>query len=172
MRNEAMHSAVLSAAVGICAIVAYQDVRTRRIPNALSLAMAAVGLVRIAFAQDTVAGGYTVAAGLVIFAVTFALFRCGVIGGGDAKLIPATALVVGYGEVLEFLFLMSLCGGALAAVTIAVDKLKSLLKRLRAPASLCSTAEIDHLGIPPEASTVPYGFAVAAAGVMTLIASR
>src|SRR5690242_13948468 len=64
MRNEAMHSAVLSAAVGICAIVAYQDVRTRRIPNALSLAMAAVGLVRIAFAQDTVAGGYTVAAGL------------------------------------------------------------------------------------------------------------
>ena len=143
-----------------------------RIPNALSLAMATVGLVHIAFAQDAVAGGYTVAAGAVIFAITFALFRCGVIGGGDAKLIPATALVVGYGEVLEFLFLMSLCGGALAVVTMAADKLKSPLKRLRGPASFCSTAEIDDLGVPSEASTVPYGFAVAAAGLMTLIASR
>jgi prepilin peptidase CpaA len=167
-----MHSAVLYVAVGICAIVAYQDVRTRRIPNALSLAMAAVGLARIALAQDVVAGSYTVAAGAMIFAVAFTLFRCGVIGGGDAKLIPATALVIGYGELLDFLFLMSLCGGALAAVTIAADRLKSRLKRLQGPAFFCSTAEINHLGVPPKASTVPYGFAVAAAGMMTLIASR
>jgi prepilin peptidase CpaA len=172
MRNAVMHSAVLYVAVSVCAIVAYQDVRTRRIPNVLSLAMATVGLVRIAFAQDAAAGGYTVTAGVVVFAVTFALFRCGVIGGGDAKLIPATALVVGYGEVLEFLFLMSLCGGALAVVTIAADKLKPSLRRLRGPAALCSTAVIDHLGVASKASTVPYGFAVAVAGVMTLIASR
>jgi Flp pilus assembly protein protease CpaA len=33
-----MHSAVLAVAVGILVIVAYEDVRARRIPDALSLA--------------------------------------------------------------------------------------------------------------------------------------
>ena len=167
-----MHAAILCAAISINAIVAYQDVRTRRIPNALSLAMAILGFVRIALTQDAVAGSYTLAAGAVVFAVTFALLQYGVIGGGDAKLIPATTLVIGYRDLLGFLFLMSLCGGALAVAAIAVDKLAASLKRLRGPASPSSPGEIDRLRGPPTASTVPYGFAVAAAGVMTLIASR
>ena len=167
-----MHVAILYAAIGISAVVAYQDVRTRRIPNALSLAMAILGLARIGLAQDAVGGSYTLAAGAVVFAVTLALFQYGVIGGGDAKLIPATALVIGYRDLLGFLFLMSLCGGALAIASIAVDKLTASLKRPRGPASPPSPGEIDRLRALPTASTVPYGCAVAAAGLMTLIASR
>jgi len=167
-----MHPAILYAAIGISVVVAYQDVRTRRIPNALSLAMAILGLVRIALTQDAVAGSYTLAAGAIVFAVTLALFHYGVIGGGDAKLIPATALVIGYRDLLGFLFLMSLCGGALAIAAIVVDKLAASLKRLRGPASPPSPGEIDRLRALPTASTVPYGCAVAAAGLMTLIASR
>ena len=34
-----MHTAILAVAVGILVIVAYEDMRTRRIPNALSFAM-------------------------------------------------------------------------------------------------------------------------------------
>ena len=52
-----MHSAVLAVAVGILAIVAYEDVRTRRIPNALSLAIAALGLARVAFAAEVIDAG-------------------------------------------------------------------------------------------------------------------
>jgi len=167
-----MHPAILYAAIGISVVVAYQDVRTRRIPNALSLAMAILGLVRIALTQDAVAGSYTLAAGAIVFAVTLALFHYGVIGGGDAKLIPATALVIGYRDLLGFLFLMSLCGGALAIASIAVDKLTASLKRLRGPASPPLPGEIHRLRALPTPSTVPYGLAVAAAGVMTLIASR
>lgn len=167
-----MNAAVLYLAVGICSAVAYQDVRTRRIPNALSLAMAALGLLRIVVTQDPVAGGYTLAAAGVIFTITFALFRCGVIGGGDAKLIPATALVIGYSDLPGFFFLMSLCGGALAIGTLIFAKLACPLKRLRGPAVPSSAPELDRLQVPPKASTVPYGVAVAAAGLMTLIASR
>jgi prepilin peptidase CpaA len=167
-----MHVAILYAAIGISAVVAYQDVRTRRIPNALSLAMAILGLARIGLAQDAVGGSYTLAAGAVVFAVTLALFQYGVIGGGDAKLIPATALVIGYTDLLGFLFLMSLCGGALASAAIVVNKLAASLKRRRVPASLPPPGEIDGLRALPTASTVPYGCAVAAAGVITLIASR
>lgn len=53
-----MHSAVLAVAVGILVVVAYEDARTRRIPNALSLATAALALVRVAFATEVIEAGY------------------------------------------------------------------------------------------------------------------
>jgi prepilin peptidase CpaA len=166
-----MHHAVLYVAVSLCVVIAYQDVRTRRIPNGLSLAMTALGLARIALTQDAAPGGATLAAGVVVFAVTLALFQYGIIGGGDAKLIPATALVIGYRDLLGFLFLMSLCGGVLAIAVIIFEKLPSPLKCLRELALSPSSLQIQRLQIPPKAPTVPYGFAVAVAGVMTLIAS-
>jgi len=167
-----MHSAFLAVAVSVLAIIAYHDVRTRRIPNALSLMIAALGLTRIALAEDMVAGWYTMAAATVTFAGTFVMFRCGTIGGGDAKMIPATALLIGYRELLDFLFLMSLCGGALALVTIAIENLGSPLKRLWQPADTSTSADADRGRVPPKVPTVPYGFAVAAAGAITLITAK
>jgi prepilin peptidase CpaA len=167
-----MHCAFLAVAVSVLAIIAYHDVRTRRIPNALSLTIAALGLSRIALAEDMVFGGYTVAAATVTFAGTFVMFRCGTIGGGDAKMIPAAALLIGYRELLDFLFLMSLCGGALALVTIAVENLGSPLKSLWRTAETSTGADADRGRIPPMAPTVPYGFAIAAAGAITLITAN
>src|SRR5580700_8735285 len=126
-----MHSAVLAVAVGILVIVAYEDVRARRIPNALSLATAALGLARVAFAADVIDAGYTLAAAITIFSITFTLFQRGAIGGGDAKILPATALLIGYRELLGFLFLMSLCGGVLALATLAAEKLDLSCRRFR-----------------------------------------
>src|SRR5260370_39797425 len=117
-----MHSAFLAAAVGVLAIIAYHDVRTRRIPNALSLTIATLGLTRIAFADEAAAGWYTLAAATVTFAGTFAMFRFGAIGGGDAKMIPATALLIGYRDFLDFLFLMSVCGRALGLFYVGKGK--------------------------------------------------
>ena len=167
-----MHSAFLVVAVGVLTIIAYRDVRTRRIPNALSLAIATLGLTRIALADDAAASCYTLAAATVTFAGTFAMFRCGAIGGGDAKIIPATALLIGYRDLLDFLFLMSLCGGALALATIAIDSLEWPLKRFWPPAYIRTSAETDRVRFSPKASTVPYGFAVATAGVITLITAK
>jgi prepilin peptidase CpaA len=167
-----MHSAFLAAAVGVLAIIAYHDVRTRHIPNALSLTIATLGLTRIALADEAVAGWYTLAAATVTFAGTFAMFRFGAIGGGDAKMIPATALLIGYRDLLDFLFLMSLCGGALALATIAMENLEWPLRGFWRPADLPTSAETDRVRVPPKASTVPYGFAVAAAGVITLITAK
>ena len=167
-----MHTAVLAVAVGIFAVVAYRDVRTRRIPNGLSLTIAALGLVRIVLVQDLLGATCTLAAGMTIFAVTFALYRCGAIGGGDAKMIAAAALLIGYRELPEFLFLMSLCGGALALATVATEKLDPSLRRLWRVAHLPSNAEGERVRAVPKVSTVPYGVAVATAGVITLIAPR
>jgi prepilin peptidase CpaA len=167
-----MHSAVLAVAVGILVIVAYEDVRTRRIPNALSLATAALGLARIAFATDPIDAGYTLAAAIIVFTMTYALFQRGAIGGGDAKILPATVLLIGYPELFGFLFLMSLCGGVLALATLAAERFDLSLRRFWRGAHVSSIARSDRGRVASKGSTVPYGVAVAIAGVITLIAAR
>jgi prepilin peptidase CpaA len=167
-----MHSAFLVIAVGVLAIIGYHDVRTRRIPNALSLTIVALALARVALAEDPATGWYTLGAATATFAGTFAMFRCGIIGGGDAKMIPATALLIGYRDLFDFLFLMSLCGGALALATIAVENLEWRLQRFWRPACTPANAHTDQARVPPTASTVPYGFAVATAGVITLMTAK
>ena len=91
-----MQSAVLCAAVAVLAVIAYGDIRRRRIPNALCVVVAALGMVRISAARDALTAGYTLLAAAAVFAGTFLLFWRGVIGGGDAKLITAIALVIGH----------------------------------------------------------------------------
>jgi prepilin peptidase CpaA len=167
-----MHSAVLAVAVGILVIVAYEDVRTRRIPNALSLATATLGLARIALAADVIDAGYTLGSAIIVFAITLALFQRGAIGGGDAKILPATVLLVGYKELFGFLFLMSLCGGVLALATLAAERLDPSFRRLQRGAHASSTGCSDRGRVASRRSTVPYGVAVATAGVITLIAAR
>ncbi len=167
-----MHSTVLAVAVGILVIVAYEDVRTRRIPNALSLATAGLGLARIALAAEVIDAGSTLAAAIIVFAITFALFQRGAIGGGDAKILPATVLLIGYRELLGFLFLMSLCGGVLALATLAAERLDRSFRRLPRGAHVSSTGQSDRGRVASKRSTVPYGVAVATAGVITLIAAR
>jgi len=107
-----VHTAVLVVGIGVFAFIAYSDVRTRRIPNALSLAIAILGLIRIILVHDLVAAEHTLAVAAAVFAVAFLLFSCGTVGGGDAKLVTAVALLIGYQELFGFLFLMSLGGGA------------------------------------------------------------
>ena len=164
-----MQTAILVVGVGILAVIAYGDVCTRRIPNALSLAIAILGLIRLVLVWDRVAAGHTIVAAAVIFASTFLLFRRGSIGGGDAKLITAMALLVGAGDLFSFLFLMSLCGGALALAILARDKLRPWFRPVSRPARMpCATEAKGSSAVAPQ-STVPYGVAIAAAGVITLI---
>jgi prepilin peptidase CpaA len=167
-----MHSIVLAVAVGILVTVAYEDVRARRIPNALSLATAALGLARVAFTAEVIDAGFTLAAAIIILTITFALFQRGAIGGGDAKILPATALLIGSRELLGFLFLMSLCGGVLALATLAAERLDLSFRRFRRGAYLSSTDQSDGGGVVSKRPTVPYGVAVAIAGVITLMAAR
>ena len=164
-----MHTAVLVVGIGVFAFIAYSDVRTRRIPNALSLAIAILGLIRIILVHDLVAAEHTLAVAAAVFAVAFLLFSCGTVGGGDAKLVTAVALLIGYQELFGFLFLMSLGGGALALVILARDRLGTRWRGVPWPARMPSPTEATEASAVAPRSTVPYGVAIAAAGVITLI---
>jgi Flp pilus assembly protein protease CpaA len=154
---------VVAVAIGLLITIAYSDVRTRRIPNALAAAIAILGLSRMILADDPVAAGHTVVASAAVFAVTFLLFWRGVFGGGDAKLISTTVMLVGFRDVFDFFFLMSLCGGTLALAILTCDRF-----RLHRRHIYQGTTEAGSSG-PPTPPTVPYGVAIAGAGVVILI---
>lgn len=167
-----MQPAILVIAIGLLAIIAYGDVRTRRIPNALCLAIALLGTFRIALADDATAAGQTLAVTAVIFATVFVLFWRGAVGGGDAKLVAAMTLLVGHREVLGFLVLMSCFGGALALAIFARDTLHPHLIRLWQPACTRPPIAVAEDPVGPPKSTIPYGVAIAFAGIIILIAAR
>jgi prepilin peptidase CpaA len=164
-----MQTTVVLLALGTLITIAYSDVRTRRIPNVLVGVIAALGLVRITFIGDVTAASNTFIATAVVFTIGFLLFWSDVLGGGDAKLLAAMALLVGSQDLFCFLFFMSMCGGILALAILIRDKLRPghwrLLRYSRTSSATCNSEDFTE----PIRSTVPYGVAITAAGVFALI---
>ena len=151
--------AILLVGIGIYAAAAYTDVRTRRIPNELVLAILALAAFRLALTADATAALYTLVAGATLFVATFLLFWRGLLGGGDVKLIVATGFLIGYHDVLGFLTVMSMCGALIAVAMLAGSKLG--WRRVATPALAPQEK--------PARLTVPYGVAIAVAGITTLL---
>src|SRR5438128_778927 len=108
---------------GIFAFVAISDLRTRRIPNEFIVGILALAAFRMALTGNPSGALYTLLASSAVFVATFLLFWRGLLGGGDVKLIGATGLLVGYHDLFEFLFVMSVCGALLALAVLAGDRL-------------------------------------------------
>jgi prepilin peptidase CpaA len=142
----------------LMAYAASSDLLTMRIANWL------VGLVVVAYAAlALLAGlgwseiGMAAAAGAIVLAISFAFFAFGWIGGGDAKLVSATVLWVGFGLMLQYLIYAALLGGALTLIILS-------LRRYPLPSWLARHSWIDRLHNPK--SGVPYGIALATAALL------
>lgn len=137
---------ILITLVGIALFIvaAYSDFKSFRIPNLLVATVALLAVARFIAIGDPSAAVYTVGASVIVLVVGFVLFWSGFIGGGDAKLITAAALLVGYHDLFSFLVVMSICG--------ALISLAALVTRWRQKPKLY----------------IPYGVAIATAGGVTL----
>src|SRR5438105_15639946 len=159
MEEMILQLIVLFLGIGVFAVVAYGDIRTRRIPNEMIVAILELAAFRIAIEGDPRAGLYTLAAAAALFVATFLLFWRGLLGGGDVKLIWATALLIGYHSFFEFLFVMSVSGALVAVAVLARNRL--------GPRRATTPALEDQE--TPARLTVPYGVAIAAAGIVVLL---
>ena len=129
------------------------DALSMRIPNWLTVTIA-VAFLPMAYLTAMPPGilGIHLLTGLGTFVAGFALFALGLFGGGDAKLLAAAGLWLGWPELMPFLVMTAFAGGALALCVGAwsVINLSSEVK---------DGALFKRLGsIKPN---VPYGYAFA-----------
>jgi prepilin peptidase CpaA len=163
-----LQTAVLLLGIALFVAAAYGDITTFRIPNALVAAIAVLGVLRLIDIGEPNVALYTVGTSLVVFIAAFLLFWQGLVGGGDAKLITAAALLVGYNSLFNFLLVMSVCG---ALVTLAV-----LVMQQRSSAKLARPNRLSDIAgltvdqpLPGARLVVPYGAAVAGGAIVTLL---
>ena len=156
------YSAVIEYAVilvfpAAMAFAGAMDLLTMTIPNRVSIVLVAAFVVAAAMVGI---GWWAVAshigAGLLMLAVGIGMFALGWLGGGDAKLLAATALWLGFEQLLPYLLLTSVAGGALAIAILSY-------RRIMPPLWLARQRWAFNLH--GAKSGIPYGIALSAAGL-------
>ncbi|MCO5063684.1 MAG: prepilin peptidase [Rhizobiaceae bacterium] len=138
---------------------AVSDVLSMKINNIVPLLLLGAFLV-VAPATGMPAGviGMHLLAGALLLAVTFALFAFGGMGGGDAKLIAASAVWMGFGpSLINYLMAITLIGGQLTLMILVFRR--SPLHHLAHQSRFLRNFAADAKG-------VPYGIALGAGGVI------
>lgn len=153
-----LDAAILLFFPALMAYAASSDIFTMTISNRISIALVAgfiaLGMV-VGLPADKIL--WHLACGLLVLTITFALFAFGWIGGGDAKLAAATAVWLGWGNVLEYGVISSMLGGGLTL----------LLVWLRAqPAPRWAVTSDWMARLLDRGNGVPYGVALAVAGLV------
>jgi prepilin peptidase CpaA len=142
----------------LMAYAASSDLLTMRIANWLVLAIAASYFALALIAQLSWSEiGISVAAAAIVLAIAFAFFAFGWIGGGDAKLVSASVLWVGFGLMLQYLIYAALLGGGLTLLILS-------MRRYPLAPWLARHKWIDRLH--DNKSGVPYGIALAVAALL------
>lgn len=149
--SELLAHGLLAALATALLVAAATDLRHRRIGNRLNAAIAigapfywwasGIGLWPGAVIQLGLAAG--------AFAILAGLFALRLLGGGDVKLLAALALWIAPIAYLRLLVVMSMAGGVLALLFWAWH----IIRR------------------KPERIAIPYGVAIAFAGLMSLAES-
>jgi prepilin peptidase CpaA len=156
--------------LGLLSLAVASDLRSRRIPNSITIPGLLAGLAFGALAQAGVPVTALLGAGLALL-VGFPLFALGGLGAGDVKLFMAVGAFVGPGGLLSVLVYGGLAGGVLA-IASAVRR-GALLTLLRNTLNLLfhwftggragERLDLHQDGV----HTIPYGLAIAAGGLLT-----
>ena len=138
---------------------AVSDMLSMTIANRVPVLLVAVfALVAPLAGMDWAAYGWHFAAGGLVLAVTFTMFAFGGMGGGDAKLLAATAVWMGFSiQLVEYLVASAFLGGVL---TLAI---------LTYRGSVLATFTSHNMFLRnfADAKGVPYGIALGVGGLLT-----
>jgi prepilin peptidase CpaA len=150
--------AVLTVLPGAVAFAAAMDLFTMKIPNRIS-----VVLVLAFFPLAALAGLGAwevlnhVGAGLLLLAIGILLFIPGWFGGGDAKLMAAIALWIGFDNLPLYIFYVAMAGGIIAG---AFSMARSV------PLPSVFLGEAWAIRLHRTGGGIPYGLALAAGALL------
>jgi prepilin peptidase CpaA len=169
-------SLIFILAAGVAVTAAVYDLRYRRIPNALTMPALLSGIV-----LHTVRSGWD---GLLFSlwgmaiggGVLLAFCIVGGMGQGDVKLMGGIGALVGSRLALSVLIFMGIAGGIMAMGKLAVSyrrryriEKKRKLTSARSGATVGSAGEGRQAGDNPMKETMPYGVAIAAGTIVSLV---
>jgi prepilin peptidase CpaA len=161
---------IVSAALTLLlAAAAWTDYRSRRIPNALTVAgLAAALLLRAVLGPEAILDGLVGA--LLAFVLTLPLLMLGVMGGGDAKLLIAIGAFMGPRHFLWAAVLIAIIGGMMAVLDAGrrgvllpvLFNCGQIMKHWATFGRRGANRSFATVG----ALTIPYGIAIAAGALL------
>lgn len=143
---------------------AVTDIRHRRVPNALALALLASGAVAAVAGAVPARGVVAAFAGTVVgFALWFPFWWRGLLGAGDVKLFAAASAWIGPSLAWRSAMLAALLGGAMSALIISARGLTRAYAARRG-------AERSGIAAPRDIpATVPYAVPMAIALLWSML---
>jgi prepilin peptidase CpaA len=161
-----MQQALEAAFVLASFAAAWNDARTRRIPNALTFALIAFGVLAHFLTGGAAASSASLFLALTTIVGGTFVYERGWLAGGDIKLLAGGAAVFGMPATLHFFLFSAIAGGALAV--IAAARQRRLFVALRT-----ITTSIMVPGVPlrtdPNYGSLPYGLAICAGALLTMV---
>ena len=109
---------ILIVPVVLVLIATWCDLRTRDIPDWISVALVFIGITAAGFGWAGVRWWMVLSGLLLGFLIGLALFHFARFGGGDAKLIAGIGAILGPVGLLFSLFWMAVAGGVLALIAM------------------------------------------------------
>jgi prepilin peptidase CpaA len=137
---------------GLVLLGAVSDLRSRMIPNALSVVLAVLGIGVTWLEYGGVAAGSAFIHLLIALVIGMVLYALGMWGGGDAKFYAGSAAWFTLADLPPLIVTISLAGLLLLIVWFIV-------RRLRIGAT-----------VKGRQGELPYGVAIAAGGIVTAVA--
>lgn len=141
------------------AFAAVSDLLSMTIANRVSiLLVAAFAIIAPFTGMNWVEYAMHFAAGGLVLIATFALFAIGAMGGGDAKLLPATAVWMGLGiPLVQYLVFASVLGGVLTL---------GLILYRRSAMAVFTGNNLFLRNLADERAGIPYGIALGISGLL------
>lgn len=158
-------SGLLYLSLTLLAIAALHDVIARTVPNQLAAALAILGL-----SVQVLQGSYLlgVPAAVAVFFVAAACWRRGWMGGGDVKLLGATALLVSPESIPALLVSISLFGAILALIYLAARH-RVAVSHAGLPSGLLARALRAERWRLRRGGPLPYAVAIACGAIFIIV---
>jgi prepilin peptidase CpaA len=153
------------AAAVVLVLSSLHDISFRIIPNWVPAVLLADGILLRLLDHNLPVG---VACGITVFSLAAICWRRGWLGGGDVKLLGATAILVPPGLVPGYIAAVAFAGGGLALLYLLLERIVPA-PRPRHSASLPWRVLIVECRRIRRRTSLPYATAISAAALLMLV---
>jgi prepilin peptidase CpaA len=166
---QAWSSALLPYIGVACVLIvvgaALHDVAARTVPNTIPFILAALGAIARTIEGSLIVG---LGAAIVVFVVALLCWSRGWVGGGDVKLLGATALAVPPDSVPMLVFVMGMAGGLLSLFYLSARRIVPAPTATRPQSLIARVLRAERWRIR-RGGPLPYACAIAAGGLFVLL---